>query len=65
MDADLFSPADVAALLALREAAARRPLSAAQWQAAFVASGLVHEPAARPRALQSPGSRSGSRSTPA
>lgn len=63
MDADLFSPADVAALLALRVAAARRPLSAAQWQAAFAASGLMHEAATQPRAIQTSGSASGSGST--
>jgi hypothetical protein len=41
MDADLFSPADTAALLAIRAALADRRLGAADLRALFDASGLT------------------------
>jgi hypothetical protein len=50
MDADLFSPADAAALLAIRAVIAERMLSAIELRALFDASGLVRGPDARARA---------------
>ena len=46
MDADLFSPQDTAALLAIRQAAAERPMSAAELVEAFRVSGLLPAPVA-------------------
>ena len=43
MEADLFSPQDTAALLAIRQAAAEGPMSVADVVEAFRAAGLLEE----------------------
>jgi len=50
MDADLFSPSDTAALLAIRAVMADRVLGAIELQALFDASGLIRAPGAERRA---------------
>lgn len=50
MDADLFSPADTAALLAIRSFIADRLPSAIELRALFEASGLIRAPGAGRRA---------------
>lgn len=50
MDADLFSPADTAALLAIRAFIADRMPSAIELRALFDASGLIRAPGAGRRA---------------
>jgi len=50
MDADLFSPADTAALLAIRAVMADRMLGAIELRALFDASGLIRAPGAERRA---------------
>src|SRR5262249_15559053 len=51
MQAGLFTSQDVAALRARRALAAQRPLTPAEWAAAFAARGLLDEaPADRPQA---------------
>jgi hypothetical protein len=54
MDPDLFSPADAAALLAIRAVIADRMLSAIELRALFDASGLVRGAAARGRVARKP-----------
>jgi len=46
MDADLFSPADTAALLAIKAVMANRQLSPTELRALFAATGLTPEPTA-------------------
>ena len=46
MDADLFTPADTAALLAIKAVLANRRLSPAELRALFDATGLTPEPTA-------------------
>jgi hypothetical protein len=50
MDADLFSPADTAALLAIRAVMAERMLGAIELRALFDASGVIRAPGAERRA---------------
>ena len=50
MDADLFSSADTAALLAIRAVMAERMLGAIELRALFDASGLIRAPGAERRA---------------
>jgi hypothetical protein len=50
MDADLFSPADMAALLAIRAVMAERMLGTTELRALFDASGLIRAPGAGRRA---------------
>ncbi|MFL6698512.1 MAG: hypothetical protein ACJ8GJ_15215 [Vitreoscilla sp.] len=52
MDPDLFSPADTAALLAIRAVTANRPVSPLELQALFDARGLLAPPAARAASMQ-------------
>jgi hypothetical protein len=49
MDADLFSPADTAALLAIRAVMAERMLGAIELRALFDASGVIRAPGWRCR----------------
>ena len=44
MDADLFTPADTAALLAIKAVMANRRLSPEELRALFAATGLTPEP---------------------
>ena len=52
MDPDLFSPADTAALLAIRAVIANRPISPLELQALFDARGLLAPPGSRRRGVQ-------------
>jgi hypothetical protein len=52
MDPDLFSPADTAALLAIRAVIANRPVSPLELQALFDARGLLCPPGARAAGVQ-------------
>jgi hypothetical protein len=50
MDADLFSPSDTAALLAIRAVMDERMLGAIELRALFDASGVIRAPGAERRA---------------